>query len=194
MIPKKMTLPLFTALMISTLMLAGCASAGKPTAGYAAAGEIHPSQNRDWCLSTSSHPEAGDSLFIAECGEPGTRQQWDAERVAQKYTTDLGFISLLGTTLVISNDGYLTILADTSNVKSQWAGLTFVPRDISGITAWEVTIPWFHHRPMSTAMRLKMQVHYSVFWYTGNDNNWLFPPWAAVEIPAAEATHVEDAG
>jgi len=175
-------------------VLTGCAAVPKPAAGFAAAGEIHPSQNQNWCLSTTTSPEAGDKLFIAKCGEFGTRQKWDAERITQRYAPDIGFITLLGTTLVVSNDGYLTVLADTQNTRSQWAGLIFVPRDLAGTTAWDVQIPWFSHRPLSTATKVKPDAHFGVFWYIGNDNNWIFPPWATVEIPAPISSRIKDAG
>lgn len=143
--------------------------------GFSAVGEIHPSANPKWCLSVTSEPPAhpGDRIFIAECGEHGTRQKWVATRIH-----GLGTLQVLGANppLAATNKGALAIVSNPDKVSPFTAGLEFTPRG----KYWEVLIPWYHLRPMSVATRVRGNVHYTVFWRTGNDMQWIFPKWEEV--------------
>jgi hypothetical protein len=143
--------------------------------GYAAVGEIHPSNNKNWCLSVTSQPpsEPGDRVFISECGEKGTYQQWSAERVRGH-----GDIQVLGAEppLALTNKGALGVVTNPDNVDPPSFGIQFVPRG----SFWEIQVPWYHLRPLSTAVKLKNGVHYTVFWQTLGDIEWVFPKWEEV--------------
>jgi hypothetical protein len=143
--------------------------------GFTAVGEIHPSQHPKWCLSVTAEPPArpGDRIFIAECGEHGTRQQWVATRIH-----GLGMLQVLGVNppLAATNNGDLAIVANPDKVSPFTAGLEFTPRG----RYWEVLVPWYHLRPLSTATRLRGGVHYTVFWRNGGDLQWIFPKWEEV--------------
>jgi hypothetical protein len=144
---------------------------------YEAHGDIKPSLNSKWCLSADSHAESGDKLFIAECGQHGTYQQWVAERI-ELGGENLGFIELLGTQLAVGSDGSLAVLLPLNDASNPSTGLVFTPRGKGKV--WEVQNDFYHSRPMSTAKNVSPDKHYTVFWHTSNDYEWVFGPWKKV--------------
>lgn len=184
------------AATIPLAFLSSCARFGSAFTqyqGYAAAGEVHPQGHSDWCLSvTALDPQPGDRVFIAECGEKGTHQQWDATRVSMRGG-EVGVIQLFGTQLAISSKGSdvaTLVLPGGSGPRSfsMVYTLIFIPREQDGTTFWEVQNPARSYRPMTTAGTLKGGWRYTVFWHTQRNVLWQFPPWHSVPVEEETST------